>query len=54
MVVAYHLGGRLGIECGRRWLGGFLAQSMWENQNPEDPDKRATPHPRCLAKQAAD
>ena len=24
MVVAYHLGGRL--ECGRRWLGGNLAQ----------------------------
>ena len=27
MVVACHLGGRLGMECGLRWLGGFLAQS---------------------------
>ena len=27
MVVAYHLGGRLGMECGCRWSGGFLAQS---------------------------
>ena len=25
MVVACHLGGRLGMESGRRWLGGFLA-----------------------------
>ena len=27
MMVTYHLGGRLGMDCGRRWLGGFLAQS---------------------------
>ena len=26
-MITYHLGGRLGMECGRRWLGVFLAQS---------------------------
>ena len=40
MVVACHLGGRLGMERGRRWLGGFLAQSRMRKQNPESPDKR--------------
>ena len=41
MVVACHLGGRLGMERGRRWLGGFLAQSRMRKHNPESPDKRA-------------
>ena len=30
MVVAYHLGGRLGIECRRRWLGG-----KWHSRTEE-------------------
>ena len=34
MVVAYHLGCRLGMECGRRWLGGFLAQSNVGKSKP--------------------
>lgn len=42
MVVACHLGGRLGMERGRRWLGGFLAQSRMRKHNPESPDKRAS------------
>ena len=25
-MVACHLGGRLGMDCGRRWLGGNVAQ----------------------------
>ena len=40
MVVAYHLGARLGMDCVHRRFGGFLAQSKWESQNPESPDKR--------------
>ena len=40
MVVACHLGGRLGMERGRRGLGGFLAQSRMRKHNPESPDKR--------------
>ena len=27
MEVEYHLGGRLGMDCGCRWLGGDVAQS---------------------------
>ena len=25
------------MECGRRWLGGFLDSRKWGNQNPEIP-----------------
>ena len=28
MAVAYYLGGRLGMECGRRWLGGKMNADM--------------------------
>ena len=34
IVVAYHLGGRLGMECDRRWLGGILAQSSLRKSKP--------------------
>ena len=42
MVVAYHLGGSLGMEYGCRWLGG---SALWRlclahlTQNPESPHK---------------
>ena len=41
------------VVVGGWWLGGFLAQSqMWDNQNTESPDKRATPHPAAPARPA--
>ena len=48
MAVAYYLGGRLGMECGRRWLGGKMNADMLDpapaldttgNQIPESPHK---------------
>ena len=40
MVVACHLGGRLGMECGLRWLGGIFGTVDWGKINPESADKR--------------
>ena len=34
MVVARHLGGRLGMDCGRRWLGGCFA--IWHSSEMGD------------------
>ena len=46
MVVAYHLGGRLGHGVWP-WVVGWIfgTVDVWESQNPETPDKRHTdPH----------
>ena len=40
MVVAYHLDGRVGMECGVGGREDFWHGRVWENQNPESPDNR--------------
>ena len=42
MVVAYHLGRCLEMECGRQWLGGFChaMESDVMGTKPRSPDKR--------------
>ena len=41
MVVAYHLGGRLGMDVVVGGREDFWHSRVWENQNPESPDKGA-------------